>query len=78
MSLVRWGQDDSNVYVFNNTDGKIECVCSDTNTPNFKCDTDAQMAQHLEEHVKQGHRVPPWVFDVLSGKERKCLYNNQP
>ena len=76
MSLVRWGQDGSGVYVYN-VDEKIECCCPSLN-PSFRCDTDVEMIEHLQEHKKAGIHIPDWVFDVLNRKETKFLYDNRP
>ncbi len=75
MSLVRWGQDGSSVYVYNDAGtNKIRCCC----TPSFLCDTDSGMKAHLIGHKKKGDTIPPWVFKILSGEESKAFYINQP
>lgn len=78
MSLVRWGQDDSSVYVFNHVNGRIACVCPYSLEPYFLCGTDSQMAEHLRGHKRDGLRVPDWVFEALSGERKMGFYKNQP
>jgi hypothetical protein len=73
MSLVRWGEEASDVYVYNCEDDQIECCCDQS----FRCKKDSEMAIHLKNHQKIGHHVPQFVFEVLSGKMNKFLYKNQ-
>jgi len=74
MSLVRWGQNGSNVYVYYIDDDNIVCSCE----PIFRCKTDEEMAKHLMDHRANGWIIPDWVFDILSGDSSKVTYKNKP
>ena len=63
MSIVRWGEDGSNVYIIGPSSGpEWECVACDgplnfTPTPLF--------IRHLEWHRDRGDCVPTWVDNEL-------------
>lgn len=66
MSFVRFGEDGSDVYVYECKTGLECCACQlrkDWIHPTYSA-----MLDHLGEHRKAGHRVPQDVFDEL----RKC------
>lgn len=65
MSIVRFGSDGSDVYVYESGRGLECCGCwLDTeSSPYFE--TADEMIDHLTLHVAAGHHVPPYVFDEL-------------
>ena len=68
MSLVRWGTDGSDVYVYESCYGGLECcACPLTGDSINTGDDPEKMALHLEEHREAGHTVPQWVIDGLRG-----------
>ncbi len=67
MSRARFNCAGSDVYVFDNTDGQIEC-CScylDGRPRNFTSTTRSGMIAHLEAHRAIGQCVPDYVTDHL-------------
>ncbi len=60
MSIVRWGEDGSNVYIIG-TD-KWECVGCDG--PDSYSDGE-RFLNHLKWHRDQGHCVPEYVADRI-------------
>jgi hypothetical protein len=67
MSLCRFGWSGSDVYVFYDVGGFINCCGCHINDGSFHADTEQEMIAHLREHQKQGHHVPEDVFEELSG-----------
>jgi hypothetical protein len=70
MALCRFGWDGSDVYVFYDTGGFINCCGCALGERSFHADTELQMIGHLKEHQKRGHSVPEYVFDELSETAR--------
>lgn len=67
MSYARFSAD-SDVYVFLNTGGYLDCCyCSLSAAPrtSFRCATVTDMVDHLAEHVAAGDKVEPRVFGLL-------------
>ncbi len=72
MSWVRFGSPcvrdcepcpGSDVYVFDNTDGYIECCgCLLRPRREFWFKTEAEMLAHLREHAAAGHHVPAYFL----------------
>lgn len=61
MSYARYS-DDSDVYVFRNCDGFLDCVgCG------FKTETVAGLHAHLDWHREVGDEVPDRAYDQGSG-----------
>lgn len=61
MSFVRFGEDGSDVYVYDDVGGYVTCCgCSLGREDFHTTDLDAMLA-HLAEHRAAGHEVPPWV-----------------
>ena len=66
MSLCRFGWDNSDVYVFYDVGGVINCCGCHLGKMSFYADTEQQMIDHLREHQKNGDHVPEYVFDELA------------
>jgi hypothetical protein len=65
MSLVRWGQDGSSVYIINDVrfsppDDFCCVMCDDGQGL-----SDTQLVEHLKQHQAKGDTVPAWVFEAL-------------
>lgn len=80
MSYCRFGWDGSNVYVYETTDGKIECCCCalclsprPENLLGVECfiaDSPAEMIAHLEKHREARHNVPQYAIAELRRASR--------
>ncbi len=69
MAICRFG-DDSDVYVFHNVHGGIECCgCRLSDASEFNARTEAAMIAHLEQHKTAGHKVPLEAFEELAHPE---------
>lgn len=66
MALARFGWDSSDVYVYYDVGGFINCCGCALGDSSFHADTERQMIDHLREHQKAGHHVPSGVFDGLA------------
>lgn len=66
MALCRFGWDGSDVYVFYDIGGFINCCGCKMQDKSFHADTEQQMIDHLREHQKRGDHVPADVFEELS------------
>ena len=66
MSIVRFGEKDSDVYVFESSQG-LECWgCKLNNEKSFIVSDDPEkMAEHLKEHQSKNQCVPDYVFEEL-------------
>jgi hypothetical protein len=64
VSIVRFGTEGSNVYVFISADGIECCGCGLVGTVTFDALEPAIL--HLLEHRAAGHCVPGWVGEVLA------------
>jgi len=65
VSIVRWGEDGSNVYIIESESG-WECVGCDR--PDSLCPFDhpiEKFLQHIESHRRDGHTVPSYVESRL-------------
>lgn len=64
----------SNVYVFENTGGYIECCGCSLERPDAMVKTEAEMEEHLRRHVAAGHHVPRILYDpeVIARAEAFC------
>ena len=58
MSLARFGWDGSDVYVYYDVGGFINCCGCHLGEKSFHANTEKQMIDHLREHQKAGHHVP--------------------
>ena len=69
MSLCRFGERGSDVYVFYHVEGGIECCGCRLETGfagnSFRAQDEQEMISHLLEHKAKGHCVPPSVFGLL-------------
>ena len=67
MSLVRWGQDGSNVYIIgaDDPDGDPAWLCSGCDLNGRWQKTSEGMSKHLKDHERLGHCVPAWVYEEL-------------
>ena len=63
MSLCRFWWDDSDVYVYESTQGLECCGCSLHHTVTLS--TEQEMGAHLEEHIAAGHTVLYYAFEGL-------------
>jgi hypothetical protein len=69
VSYVRFGEQDSDVYVYLDIEGGIEC-CGCALVDCFNAPTAQAMADHLRRHLAAGHTVPAGVIeDVLANPD---------
>jgi hypothetical protein len=70
MSYCRFGPD-SDVYVYSNLDGKVECCwCALSETRETVPLTREEMLAHLWDHEQAGHKVPDYATlrgEIASG-----------
>lgn len=66
MSLVRFGQDDSDVYVYESNGGTLECCGCPRAEGRVSLKTSGEMIAHLKAHVEAGDTVPDYVFEELA------------
>ena len=71
MALARFGCDGSDVYVYYDVGGFINCCGCNLNGQSFHADTERQMIDHLKEHEKKGHHIPGYVYDELSDELKR-------
>lgn len=67
MSYVRWGNDNSDVYLYEGDGGCVCCGCPlepDEGLGYTTRDLDAMLG-HLQLHRAAHHTVPAWVDTVL-------------
>ncbi len=64
MSLVRFGQDGSDVYVYGSSDGWECCGCK-LNASTWTYPDPRALVEHLLVHREQGHTVPEYVLEDL-------------
>jgi hypothetical protein len=64
MSYIRWNEDESDVYIYRNTENKLICCsCSLVNgNGDFICDGEINMLAHLRDHKASGDTVPEECF----------------
>lgn len=73
MSYARWGWNGSDVYVFRNVGGWLECCGCSLNSPSdgelfpesFEAMTTQDMLDHLKLHQAEGHTVPGECIEGL-------------
>jgi hypothetical protein len=66
MSFVRWGEQNSDVYVYGGADFLRCCVCGvQDDGLDFKTLSYQEMIDHLKEHRRVGHVVPESAFKNL-------------
>lgn len=72
MALCRFGWDGSDVYVYYDVGGFINCCGCPMQEESFHADTEQQMIDHLRAHQKRGDHIPDDVFEELEeiAKER--------
>jgi hypothetical protein len=71
MSYVRFGENDSSVYVYEHVDGWIECCgCSLSNECGKFYKSGACVA-HLRRHIEAGDHVPDYVFDLVTTRPQR-------
>ena len=63
MRYVRWGEQNSNVYIIGESDGGYWCVCCSAPEHRFK--TLEGMIRHLDWHRQKGDVVPDFVEERL-------------
>ncbi len=61
MSYVRWGENDSDVYVFEDVNGGVTC-CGCDDGQNLSAE---EMGRHLSWHIAQGDEVPVGVIEAV-------------
>ena len=65
MSYIRFGENNSDVYVYLCVDGGIECCDCAMLDRCFHVNSAEAMAQHLRDHIQHGHVVPDGVIDRI-------------
>lgn len=66
VSIVRFGSDGSDVYVYESSRGLECCGCNMRDAGYGPLDgTVAEMVEHLKRHVAAGDCVPEYVFEEL-------------
>jgi len=70
MSYCRLSKD-SDVYMFRNMDGKIECngCCMEEPHGHPVFDTPQEAFEHLRRHRQAGDKVPQYAIDSIRGLE---------
>jgi hypothetical protein len=66
MSFIRWGEQDSSVYIYENVDGRLICCACDG--PNAITTDKAEMMAHLTWHRDRGDTVPLCVEKRINKK----------
>lgn len=64
MSIVRWGEEGSNVYIIGIDHDRWDCVGCDLYPDATTADLTKFIA-HLNRHRQAGHTVPAWVEEAL-------------
>lgn len=64
MSVCRFFWDDSDAYVFYSDRG-IECCACALSDQSVTVETEAEMAEHLREHISAGHTILDYAFEGL-------------
>lgn len=65
MSYIRFGENNSDVYVYLCVDGGIECCDCIMLDRCFHVNSAEAMAQHLRDHIQRGHVVPDGVIQAI-------------
>jgi len=66
MALARWGQDGSDIYLYDVQDGGFECCCCGLQHGETLHLTDNKEAMaHVQRHVAAGHVVPLYTYAIL-------------
>jgi hypothetical protein len=67
MSYCRFGQDDSDIYLFDHVAGYFECCgCSlGKDGMSTQMSTIPEVLRHLNKHIEKGDLVPEYAFDRL-------------
>lgn len=66
MSYARFGCEDSDVYLFWNTDQQWDCCgCLLQERGSFQTESLEHFMFHLSEHLEAGHTVPQSAFDFI-------------
>jgi hypothetical protein len=68
MSIVRFGEEGSDVYVFYSSEGIECCGCKQVGR-SVSYEDERRMIDHLLVHRERGDYVPPFVFDDLRREE---------
>lgn len=76
MSYARFGQDDSDVYVFMHVGGFLTCcgcILADEKQAwgSFDAGTTQRMLDHLQKHIDAGDNVPPYVAPELQEDDKE-------
>lgn len=73
MSYCRFGWDGSDVYVYPDIDGRLEC-CGCILGNQWSYPTAEAMIEHLDRHIAAGHTVPPYVIpEILADKANGAI-----
>ncbi len=67
MSYARFGENDSDVYVYSNGSSFVCCGCLLADESQY-LRSRAAVVEHLNEHVIAGHVVPQRAFDRLQSE----------
>jgi len=66
MSIVRWGVDGSDVYIYSVEEGIWECcACKAPGAKENFRGNEVEMLTHLDNHRKKGDCVPDWVDEYF-------------
>ena len=65
MSYVRFGTEDSGVYVYLSTDGVECCMCGLDGMDHASFHRFSDAMAHLKRHEEAGHVVPGFVYESL-------------
>ena len=75
MSIVRWGSDGSDLYIYQTIGTEIVCCgcllmaeepfSDGIGRLSFTCDSFDKMISHVQEHINAGHTVPDYVIPEL-------------
>jgi len=75
MSYARFGLDGSDVYIYANANGGIDCcgciLHDQLELPNFR--TFATISAHITEHIEAGHHVPDDVLPEILHDRKKLV-----
>ncbi len=68
MSVVRWSEN-SDLYIYYSDQGIACCGCGANGNHTIYCETEAEMIDHIREHIAAGDKVPAHVIPALMEPE---------
>jgi predicted small metal-binding protein len=69
---------DSDVYVYLSVNGFTCCSCDLADRGYFVAKDDAEIIEHLIEHIRNGHKVPRRTIERLKGNPAWQSYGDEP